>query len=143
MRVERHQHRERITTTLIDGETPNARRHHALKKGRLIVSDLLPSGSQQRASEDELNAQRAVRGSRLGGAKVVFVAHEEEYKKADEDGVIRTYKHGVDDGLENRVLQEDLPSLGGNWLEGGSKFQGLKPGRRDSIVTPMFDRTYK
>lgn len=140
MPIERHQYRERNATTLIDGETPNARQHHAIKKFRLVVSDLLPSGSHQKHSEDELQDLIQVGGPSLRGARVVFIAHGEKYNKVDDsDGKLHTFTHGIDDELENRSLSKNLPALGGNWLEGGSGFSPRRV-KHDWQEAPYRDR---
>ena len=126
MRIERHQYRERSTTTLVDGETSRARAHHAIVKDGVVVSDLLPSGSLEHKSQDELEAQIRSKPSLVGG-NVVFIAHEQTYTKRNRRGNLKTYIHGVNDGLSNVVKNGGVNPPEGHWLEAGDAY---KPGRR-------------
>lgn len=140
LREHAHNYRERMTTSLMDGETPNSRRHHAIRKGKLIISGLLPSGNQQHQSVAELEDLIEMGGPSMRGAEVVFIAQDEKYRKVDSDGKVQNYDHGNDDGLDNRVKQTELPPLGDSWLEVGDGFRPRRV-RHDWQTNPYTDPT--
>lgn len=135
---ERHQYRAREVNQLIDGETHQARQHHALVNDGVVVSKLLPSGSKQYQSEATLEQQKKAGGKKLKDAKVVFIAHEEDYQIKNRRGKITRHNHGITDGLENRVREQSLPSLQGNWLEGGGGYDSRRR-KHDWQVAPYRD----
>lgn len=123
----------------IEGFSPRQRAHHAIIRDGVVVSELLPDGPEAHLSRATLD-ERLRNDPSLAGAERVFIPHEQEYI-VKSGKKLRTYRHGMDDGLSNQA--KNLPPLPGVMLEVGLGFSPDRSRiRHDWQEAPYRNRGY-